>query len=134
LRLLADSRRATVGAGRALRCLGRGRGGQVVVRAGFRCGVGFRLGRCDMMIRSYRESDNDAVIALSLRAWAPVFVSLEQVMDPDVYDSFYPDGWREHQRDAVRAARGNQDAWVAEEDGVVIGFASVVLHADDGLG
>ncbi len=87
-----------------------------------------------MMIRSYRESDNDAVIALSLRAWAPVFVSLEQVMDPDVYDSFYPDGWREHQRDAVRAALGNQDAWVAEEDGVVIGFASVVLHADDGLG
>lgn len=86
------------------------------------------------MIRRYREPDNDEVIALSLRAWAPVFASLERAMAPDVYRSFYPDGWRKHQRDAVRAALGTHDAWVAEVGGIVVGFVSVVLHADEGLG
>lgn len=81
-----------------------------------------------MLIRRYQRSDSDAVVRLSLRAWAPVFASIKEVMDPDLYEVFYPEGWRSSQRDAIEAALSQQDAWVAEQEGTVIGFVSVVLH------
>lgn len=87
-----------------------------------------------MTIRPYRPADTDAVVALSLRAWAPVFASMEASLDPAVYRTFYPDGWRTSQEAAVRAALAEQDAYVAEVDGAPVGFVTVVLHADDALG
>jgi hypothetical protein len=47
-----------------------------------------------MQIEPYDKSQLEAVIRLSLRAWTPVFDSLQKAMDLDVYRSFYPDGWR----------------------------------------
>jgi GNAT superfamily N-acetyltransferase len=88
-----------------------------------------------MMIRPYSTSDADAVVRLALRAWAPVFESLGQVMDPAVYRVFYPD-WQVQQRRAVEAvlAAPEQHVWVAEREGAPIGFVSVVLHRDDAMG
>jgi GNAT superfamily N-acetyltransferase len=82
-----------------------------------------------MQIRDYDERDLDAVVRLSLRAWAPVFVSIEQSMDPEVFQHFYPD-WRAEQQKAVEDACRNKDAhvWVAEEKGDVIGFTAVFLR------
>lgn len=87
-----------------------------------------------MVIRPYRPSDADAVVRLSLRAWAPVFASIERAMDPQIYGTFYPDGWRESQRAAVEAALAEQEVWVAEHDGAVVGFVSIALHHDDRIG
>ena len=84
-----------------------------------------------MTIRSY--ADPDAVVRLSLRARAPVFESVEGAMDPEVYHAFYPD-WQESQRAAVRAALAGPHVWVAERDGAPVGFVSVRLHRDDGMG
>lgn len=87
-----------------------------------------------MTIRPYDDSDAEAVVCLSLRAWAPVFVSIEQAMDLEVYRAFYPDGWRASQRAAVEAALAEQDVWVAERDGAPVGFVSIVLHREDSMG
>ena len=56
-------------------------------------------------------------------------------MDAEVYQHFHPD-WRESQRQAVEAActAEDTDAWVALEDGGVVGFVVVKLHAADGMG
>jgi GNAT superfamily N-acetyltransferase len=86
------------------------------------------------MIRPYRRDDADAVVCLALRAWEPVFASIEATLDPAVYRTFYPSGWRAHQRAAVEAALAEQTAWVAEQGDALIGFTSVVLHPDDDLG
>lgn len=86
------------------------------------------------MIRPYRETDADSVVQLSLRAWEPVFASIRQAMDAGVFQAFYPNGWRESQRYAVSAALAEQNVWVAEQDDVVAGFVSVVLHHADNLG
>ena len=40
------------------------------------------------------------MIDLSLRAWAPVFASLEQVLGSDIFRRMHPD-WREDQQRAV---------------------------------
>jgi hypothetical protein len=47
----------------------------------------------DMRIEPYEAHQLDAIIRLSLRAWAPVFESLQNVMDPDVYQAFYPESF-----------------------------------------
>lgn len=88
-----------------------------------------------MTIRPYAETDAGAVVRLALRAWAPVFESIERAMDPAVYRTFYPD-WRVQQQGAVEAvlAHPDQHVWVAERDGAAVGFVSVVLHRGDRMG
>ena len=89
-----------------------------------------------MVIRPYTQSDAEAVVRLSLRAWAPVFESIERELDPAVYRVFYPDGWEVQQRQAVEAALANpaHHVWVADRDGVIAGFVAVVLHREDRMG
>jgi hypothetical protein len=48
-----------------------------------------------MHIAPYAPDHRDAIVELSLRAWAPVFASLEREMAPEVWAAFYPNGWQE---------------------------------------
>ena len=78
----------------------------------------------------------DAVIQLSLRAWEPVFASMEDGMDPAVFRSFYPDGWRETQSAVVRDTCSNDeiDTRVAIVSGVVAGFVATKVQEDRVMG
>ncbi len=51
-------------------------------------------------IRPFDDRDSEAVVDLSLQAWAPVFASLEQALGSEVFRRLHPD-WREDQRRAV---------------------------------
>lgn len=84
-----------------------------------------------MQIRVFEDRDLEAVVQLSLRAWAPVFVSIEQALDPALYREFYPD-WRVCQRGAVEAACAElkSHTWVADEGGTPVGFVAVKFHPD----
>jgi len=88
-----------------------------------------------MQIRPYDDQHLDAVIRLSLRAWAPVFASLEQALTPEIFQELHPD-WRAGQKQAVEAVCAGQDThiWVAEEDGLPVGFVAVKLHHPGQLG
>jgi ribosomal protein S18 acetylase RimI-like enzyme len=83
-----------------------------------------------MHIAPYAPHHRDAIVALSLRAWAPVFASLEQEMDPAVWAAFYPNGWHEVQRASVEAACDAKDLTVsvALEGERVLGFVAVRIH------
>lgn len=50
-----------------------------------------------MRIEPYDKSALPAIVSLSLRAWAPVFESIEKAMDPRVFAHFFPD-WRDARR------------------------------------
>lgn len=69
------------------------------------------------------------MVDLSLRAWAPVFASLERVLGSEIFRRQHPD-WREDQRRAVEAVCAGQErrVWVAEVDGAAVGFVSLELH------
>jgi GNAT superfamily N-acetyltransferase len=76
------------------------------------------------------------VVDLSLRAWAPVFRSLERVLGSEIFRRQHPD-WREDQRRAVEevcaADRGR--VWVAEVDARAVGFVAVGLdHPERSMG
>lgn len=89
----------------------------------------------EIQIEPYSAHHLDAVIRLALRAWAPVFESLQQVMDPDVYRHFYPD-WRINQQEAVAEVCTAEDTpvWVALRGDRVVGFAAAKLHQQTGMG
>jgi ribosomal protein S18 acetylase RimI-like enzyme len=86
-------------------------------------------------IEAYDPSRLEAIVQLSLRAWAPVFASLERVMDADVYRVLVPD-WRVSQRAAVEATctDANVRTWLATQGERVLGFAALKLHAEDRTG
>ena len=87
-------------------------------------------------IRPFDDRDAEVVVDLSLRAWAPVFESLEQVLGSEIFGRMHPD-WREDQRRAVEDVLAAKKArvWVAEVDASVVGFVSVELdHPERSMG
>jgi GNAT superfamily N-acetyltransferase len=79
-------------------------------------------------IRPFEDRDAYAVVDLSLRAWAPVFASLEQTLGSEIFRRLHPD-WREDQRRAVEDVLAAKKArvWVAEVGASVVGFVAVGL-------
>jgi ribosomal protein S18 acetylase RimI-like enzyme len=89
-----------------------------------------------MQIEPYDPRQLDAVICLSLRAWTPVFDSIQNVLDADVYRAFYPDNWRVSQQKAVEEVCADADTkvWVAIDSGSTVGFVAVKLHSQSSMG
>ncbi|KYC42155.1 GNAT family acetyltransferase [Scytonema hofmannii PCC 7110] len=89
-----------------------------------------------MRIEPYDPCHQDAVIRLSLRAWTPVFDSIQKAMNVDVYRAFYPDNWRVSQQKAVEdvCASPDTNVWVAIDASSTVGFVAVKLHSEDSMG
>jgi ribosomal protein S18 acetylase RimI-like enzyme len=81
------------------------------------------------LIRPFEDRDAEAVVDLSLRAWAPVFESLERVLGSEIFRRMHPD-WREEQRRAVEDVLAAKEGrvWVAEVDDAITGFVAIELH------
>lgn len=102
----------------------------------------------NVRIETYNAHHLDAVIRLSLRAWTPVFESIQNVVDAEVYQAFYPGYWRVSQQKAVEDVCATEDiyVWVAisaeqnfERTDTVstvstVGFLTVKLYSEDSMG
>jgi len=86
-------------------------------------------------IRPYNDQDAEAVVGLSLRAWEPVFASIEQALGSEIFEQLHPD-WRVSQRQAVEDTCAAQKirVWVAETEARAVGFVAVELHPERSLG
>lgn len=88
-----------------------------------------------MEIIPFQQEHRDEVLALSLRAWEPVFPLLKEAVPSFVYESFYPAGWRERQvadlHDVLAAEPENID--VALVGGVLVGWVCTRLHQEDAM-
>ncbi len=81
-------------------------------------------------IRRFQESDLDAIVEFSIRAWEPVYVSLRNVLGEPIFFRLHPD-WKEVQAEAVRSSCTNDehDVFVAIADECPVGFSAVALNA-----
>ena len=88
-----------------------------------------------MEIRPFDDSRLGALVRLSLRAWEPVFASVERAMGSDVFRAQHPD-WRVTQRSAVEAVCRDADVrvFLATEGDETAGFTALKLHAGDRMG
>jgi GNAT superfamily N-acetyltransferase len=89
----------------------------------------------DALIREYRPQDAEPVVELSVRAWAPVFTTLEQVLGREIFVRLHGD-WRHYQERAVRGVLADpaMQVWVAEAARGVVAFVAATLHAERLLG
>jgi GNAT superfamily N-acetyltransferase len=80
-------------------------------------------------IRPFEPSDLDQVVALSLRAWEPVFASLRDLLGDPLFLRLHPD-WRADQTTVVEesCSREDLDVFIADSDGRVVGFVGVALN------
>ena len=88
-----------------------------------------------MQIEPYNPHQLDAVICLSLRAWSPVFDSIQDAMNADLYRELYPD-WRVSQQKAVEdvCAAEDTNVWVAIDADSTVGFVAVKLDSESSMG
>ena len=88
-------------------------------------------------IRRYKRSDEKRVVVLSLRAWAPVFASLEEVLGVEIFRRLHPD-WRVDQDKAAPAVLVDpaMQIWVAETwvEAGPTGFVAAMLNTDTLIG
>ena len=80
-------------------------------------------------IRDCRAWDHDEIVELSLRAWAPVFASVGELLGAELSTLLHGADWREHQAGEVRATLHDaaKRVWVAEYEGRVVGFVAAAV-------
>ena len=89
-----------------------------------------------MVIEPYEDSKLDEIVRLSLRAWEPVFESLQAAMLPEIYRAFYRGDWQAAQRAAVESVCADEDVhvWIASGESRTSGFVALKLHPEDQMG
>lgn len=92
--------------------------------------VGFRS-VATVEVRAYEQSDLEAIVELSLRAWKPVFESVRSVLGDAIFARLHQPDWTTLQAEAVRSTctSDDRDVFVAVADARPVGFASVALNA-----
>jgi GNAT superfamily N-acetyltransferase len=77
-------------------------------------------------IRDSRLRDHDEIVELSLRAWAPVFASVGELLGEELDSLLHGPDWREYQARDVRATLHDAEkrVWVAEADSRLLGFVA----------
>ncbi len=84
-------------------------------------------------IRAICDQDVEAVVRLSLAAWAPVFDSFRRILGASIYRAIWPN-WTESQRESIEAACRDgamASVLVAEVGSLVVGFLAYELHPED---
>jgi GNAT superfamily N-acetyltransferase len=81
-------------------------------------------------IREFSEVDLETVVEFSLRAWAPVFASVRNVLGDDIFLRLHPD-WQASQAETVRSSCTNdeREVFVAVAAGRPVGFVAIALNA-----
>jgi ribosomal protein S18 acetylase RimI-like enzyme len=80
----------------------------------------------DITIRDLQPADADAVVAIAVAAWTPIFACYRDLLGDDVYHAICPD-WLAYKAQRVRAAcegQLNATVCVAERAGRIVGFVS----------
>jgi GNAT superfamily N-acetyltransferase len=92
---------------------------------------GIEASLAPFVIRPQQADDIDAVVALSIRAWQPVFESMGRVLGPRLNRIVYPD-WAAGQARAVEEVCRDEGVkvWVAEIGTRPVGFVAVTVHDD----
>lgn len=87
-------------------------------------------------VRDYQEHDEQPIVEFSLRAWAPIFEAVGEILGPRLFAQLRGD-WRTDQAQAVREALAApaHRVWVAEHlEGTPAGFVVARIDRDGGVG
>ena len=83
-----------------------------------------------MKFRRFRDDDFEAVVGITLVAFAPIHESFRDILGARIFDLAYPD-WKQSNREYLeflRKGKDRENIVVAEDDGAVIGFLSYFVN------
>src|SRR5579862_2666203 len=86
----------------------------------------------NLHIRPFSENEMQAIVQLSLLAWAPVFQSFEQVLGSKIYNLLFPDGLMTQKATTEKVCSEHEtQTWIAEVDGTIAGFIAYTLNSKE---
>lgn len=88
-------------------------------------------------IRLARDTDHEVILDIAARSWQRIFPAVNDVLGPDLALRLHGADWRIHHARELRQLHASEGVvtWVAEVDGMVVGFASVrVVDAERRIG
>ncbi len=87
-------------------------------------------------ILPYAAAHKDAVLALTVDAWTPVFSKTQKDVPRFVLEAFYPNGWQLRQTSEVDDLLQSEpeNIWLAFLKNTLVGFVGLRLHPDDQMG
>lgn len=90
----------------------------------------------ELSISRFALNQLDALLELTVRAWAPVFPLMEADIPPYVYLAFYPEGWEVRQRKDVTAICQDEstEVWLAWLGDQLAGYVGLRAHEEDSMG
>lgn len=90
----------------------------------------------DLEVIPYSAEHNNAVLALTVDAWTPVFSKTQNDVPRFVFEAFYSSGWQTRQTSEVDDLLKNEpeSIWLAVLDGTLVGFVGLRLHPEDQMG
>ncbi len=88
-----------------------------------------------LQIRPANDGDLEALSALTLLAFEPIFASFQGILGSQIYPIVYPD-WQRSQREWVETicASDKIAVWVAQLDGTAIGLVAYELNQKKRVG
>ena len=92
--------------------------------------------RDDAVLRYCRETDLDAVDAIAIACWTPIFASYEEMFGPVMYEQFHGRrDWRQQKcaqiRDHFRQVP--EQIWVVERGRETIAFVTFIFKSEQSL-
>ncbi len=90
----------------------------------------------DLIIRALQPADVEAIAAIAVTAWRPIFGFYRQEMGDDLFSAACPN-WPEEKARQVRAAcdpQSGAQVGVAEIDGRPVGFVTFYANERSGIG
>lgn len=87
-------------------------------------------------IIAFTPAHTSQILALSMRAWAPVFGTFRPAVQDYVYANFYPEGWEVRQATDIGAFLEDEGdrVWLAMRDDALLGWVGIRIHAEDSMG
>ncbi len=84
----------------------------------------------DVVIRDMRPDDVEAIVAIAIAAWAPIYAGYRRILGDELYHAKSPN-WQERKAGEIRAAcdpNNSAMVCVGEQKGQIIGF--ITFSAD----
>lgn len=83
-------------------------------------------------IREFRRTDLGAILDIAVAAWQPVFESSRNIVGEELFETVYSDPDARKRKQVTLACSDDTPTlvWVAELDGEIAGFITVIMNHD----
>ncbi|MBT3994234.1 MAG: GNAT family N-acetyltransferase [Chloroflexi bacterium] len=83
-------------------------------------------------IRSFRPTDLEPIIEITVAAWQPIFASTREIVGEELFEIVHADPNARKREQVSKACQADdpRQVWIAESDSEIVGFITVNMDHD----